>query len=124
MTLLRTAWVWLNRLCISVGRFCSSLYKYGMASSAASECGAEGQTFNWIIEKVLNFKIGFQDLEKVLNFKIGFQDLDGFQEQVLNLPKMRIRYWKSVEILNGKEILSTWAQFYWRRRSYAVSCNV
>jgi len=32
---------------------------------------------------------------KVLNFKIGFQDL----EKVLNFAKMYIRYWKSMEIL-------------------------
>jgi len=35
---------------------------------------------------------------KVLNFKIGFQDL----EKVLNLAKMYFRYWKSMEMLNGK----------------------
>jgi len=37
-------------------------------------------------------------IEKVLNFKIGFQDL----EKVLNLAKMYIKYWTSLEILNGK----------------------
>ena len=36
---------------------------------------------------------------KVLNFKIGFQDL----EKVLNLAKMSLRYWKSIEIPNGKD---------------------
>jgi len=49
----------------------------------------------WKYWKVLNFKIGFQDLEKVLNF-----------------AKIYIRYWKSIEILNGKEISSIWAEFY------------
>ena len=37
---------------------------------------------------------------KVLNLKSGFQDL----EKVLNLAKMYVRYWKSLEILNWKEI--------------------
>jgi len=41
MTLPWTAWVRLNRLHIGVGRFCSCLYKRGMASSTACECGAE-----------------------------------------------------------------------------------
>ena len=39
---------------------------------------------------------------KVLNFKFGFQGL----EKVLNMVKMCFRYWKSMEILNGKEFLS------------------
>jgi len=43
---------------------------------------------------------GIESIEKVLNFKIGFQDL----EKVLNLAIMCIRYWKSMEILNKKEI--------------------
>jgi len=41
MTLPRRAWVRLNRLRTGVGRFRSCLYKWGMASSAAFECGAE-----------------------------------------------------------------------------------
>jgi len=36
----RTAWVRLNRLRTGVGRFCSYLYQWRMASSAACECGA------------------------------------------------------------------------------------
>ena len=48
MTLQR-AWVWVNRLPTSVGRFQSCLYKWGMASSAACECGAEEQTVNNVI---------------------------------------------------------------------------
>ena len=44
MTLPRRAWVRLNRLPTSVGRFRSCLYKRGMSSSAACECGAEEQT--------------------------------------------------------------------------------
>jgi len=34
-------------------------------------------------------------IEKLLNFKIGFQDL----EKVFNLAKMYIRCWKGMEIL-------------------------
>ena len=58
------------------------------------------------------FLRGIESIEKVLNFKIGFQDL----KKVLNLAKMYIRYWKSMEILNGKEIWSIWAEFYWRQK--------
>ena len=46
-----------------------------------------------------------------LNFKIGFEDL----EKVLELVKICIKYWKSMEILNGKGIWSIWAEFYWRQ---------
>jgi len=56
------------------------------------------------------FPRGFRSIEKVLNFKIVFQDL----EKILNLAKMCKKYWKSMEILNGKEI-SIWAEFYWRQ---------
>jgi len=45
------------------------------------------------------FPRGIESIEKVLNFKIGFQDL----EKVLNLVKMSLRYWKSIEIPNGKD---------------------
>ena len=41
MTLPRRAWVLLNRLRTDVGRLRSCLYKWGMSSSAACECGAE-----------------------------------------------------------------------------------
>jgi len=41
MTLPRRAWVRLNRLRTGFGRFRSCLYKWGMASSAPGECGAE-----------------------------------------------------------------------------------
>jgi len=44
MTLPRRVCVRLNRLRTGVGRFRSCLYKWGMASSAACECGAEKQT--------------------------------------------------------------------------------
>ena len=53
MTLPRRAWVRLSRLRTGVGRFRSCLYKWGMASSAACECGAEEQTVDhvgrWLI---------------------------------------------------------------------------
>jgi len=39
-----------------------------------------------------------------------FQDL-----KVLNLAKFYIKYWKNMEILNGKEIRSIWAEFSWRQ---------
>jgi len=42
-TLPRRAWVRLNRLHSSVEHFRSCLQKWGMASSAACECGAEEQ---------------------------------------------------------------------------------
>jgi len=44
----RRAWIWLNRLRTGVGRFRSCLYKWGMASSAACECGAE-QTVDHVV---------------------------------------------------------------------------
>ena len=34
-----------------------------------------------------------------------------------------IRYWKCMEILNGKEISSIWAEFYWRQ-SISFLCSV
>jgi len=49
MTLHRRAWVRLNRLRTGVGRFRSCLYKWGMAFSAASECGAEEQTVDHVV---------------------------------------------------------------------------
>ena len=49
MILPRRAWVRLDRLRTGVGRFCSCLYKWGMASSAACECGAEEQTVNHVV---------------------------------------------------------------------------
>ena len=49
MTLPRRAWVRINRLRTGVGRFRSCLYKWGMASSAACECGAEEQTVDHVV---------------------------------------------------------------------------
>jgi len=48
MTIPRRACVRLNRLRTGVGRFRSCLYKWGMASSAACECGAE-QTVDHVV---------------------------------------------------------------------------
>jgi len=48
MTLPSRAWVRLNRLCTGVGRFRSCLYKWGMASSVACECGTE-QTVDHVV---------------------------------------------------------------------------
>jgi len=48
MTLSRKAWVRLNRFRTAVGRFGSCLYKWGIASSAACECGAE-QTVDHVV---------------------------------------------------------------------------
>jgi len=48
MTLPRKAWVRPNHLRTGVGRFCSCLCKWGMASSAACECGTE-QTVSHVV---------------------------------------------------------------------------
>jgi len=45
----RRAWVRLNRLSTGVGRFRSCLYKWSVASSVASECGAEEQTIDHVV---------------------------------------------------------------------------
>ena len=49
MTLPRIAWVRLKCLCTGDGRFRSCLYKWGMASSAACECGTEEQTVDHVV---------------------------------------------------------------------------
>jgi len=50
LALSRTAWVRLKRhLCTGFGRCRSSLHKWGMALSAACECGAEEQTFDQVV---------------------------------------------------------------------------
>ena len=48
MSLIRTAWVKLNRLRTGVGRFDSSMHKWGLASSGKRECGASEQTADHI----------------------------------------------------------------------------
>ena len=49
MTLPRRAWVRLYRLRSCVGRFRSCLYKWGIASSAASQVGAEKPMVNHVV---------------------------------------------------------------------------
>ena len=49
MSLTRTAWVKLNRLRTGVGRFGSSMHKWGLVSSANCECGTSEQTADHII---------------------------------------------------------------------------
>jgi len=49
MTLPSRPWARLNRFRTGVGRFRSCLYKRGMASSAACECGAEDQTVDHVV---------------------------------------------------------------------------
>jgi len=49
MTLPRRARLRLNRLRTGVGRFRSCLFKWGMASSAACECGVEEQTVDHVV---------------------------------------------------------------------------
>jgi len=49
MTLPRRTLVRLNRFRTGVGRFLSCLYKWGMASSAACECGAEEQAVDHVV---------------------------------------------------------------------------
>jgi len=49
MTLPRRAGIRLNRLRTGVGRFRSCFYKWGMSSSAASECGAKEQTVDHVV---------------------------------------------------------------------------
>ena len=49
MSLTRTAWVKLNRLRTGVGRFGSSMQKWGLTSSAKCECDVSEQTADHII---------------------------------------------------------------------------
>ena len=49
MGLLRPAWVVLNRLRTGVGRFQSSMHKWGLAPTSSCDCGALDQTAAHII---------------------------------------------------------------------------
>ena len=49
MSLTRTAWFKLNRLCTGVGRFSSFMHKWGLASSAKCEGGVSEKTAQHII---------------------------------------------------------------------------
>jgi len=52
--------------------------------------------------KDTRFPRSIESFEKVLNFKIGFQDL----EKVLNLAKMYMKYWICMKILMEKSEVS------------------
>ena len=49
MSLTRTAWIKLNGVRTYVGRFGSSMHKWGFALSAKCECGASEQTADHVI---------------------------------------------------------------------------
>ena len=49
MGLLRTSWVKLNRLRTGIGRFYSSMYKWGLTPLLDCECGATDQTADHVI---------------------------------------------------------------------------
>ena len=53
MSLPRTSWVRLNRLRTGVGRFHSSMHKWGLAPSPNCECGATEQTADHVISSCL-----------------------------------------------------------------------
>ena len=53
MSLPRTPWVRLNRLRIVVGRFHSSMYKWGLVLSPNCESGATKQTADHVISSCL-----------------------------------------------------------------------
>jgi len=75
----------------------------------------------WWQNFTTGFPRGIESTEKVMNFKIDFQDL----EKVLNFAKMYVRYRKSTEILYRKKIylsrISPKAKHF---IVYAVLCNV
>ena len=68
MSLPRTSWVRLNRLRTGVGRFHSSMYKWGLAPSPNCECGATEQTADHVISSCL--------IHHVLRGTRGLQVLD------------------------------------------------
>ena len=49
MGLPRAAWVKLNRLRTSVGKFHSSMYKWGLVASPNCQCGASEQTADHVL---------------------------------------------------------------------------
>ena len=56
MGLPRAAWVKLNRLRTGVGRFHSSIHKWGLAPSPNCECGASEQTANHVLTACLKHR--------------------------------------------------------------------
>jgi len=64
----------------------------------------------WFLSSLLELELAFITFLKryfiSIEFQIWFQDL----EKVLNLAKMSPRYWKSMEIPNGKNIRSVWVK--------------
>ena len=57
MSLPRTSWVRLNRLRTGIGRFHSSMYKWGLAPSPNCECGATEQTADHVISSCLIYHV-------------------------------------------------------------------
>ena len=53
MSLPRTSWIRFNRLRTGVGRFHSSMYKWGLAPSPNCECGATEQTADHVLSSCL-----------------------------------------------------------------------
>ena len=53
MSLPRISWVRLNRLRTGIGRFHSSMYKWGLASSPNCKCGSTEQTADHVISSCL-----------------------------------------------------------------------
>ena len=53
MSLPRASWVWLNCLRTDVGRFHSSMHKWGLAPSPNCECGDTEQTADHVISLCL-----------------------------------------------------------------------
>ena len=51
MGLLRSAWVWTNRIRTGVGRFQSTMYKWAQATTSICECGALDQTAAYVIRE-------------------------------------------------------------------------
>ena len=68
MSLPRISWVRLNRLRSVVGRFHSSVYKWGLAPSPNRECGATEKTADYVISSCL--------IHHVSRGALGLQVLD------------------------------------------------
>ena len=74
--LLRTTWVRLNRLRTGIGRFHSSMYKWGLAPSSNCECGVTEQTADHVISSCF--------IHHVPRETRGLQVLDGATRCWLN----------------------------------------